>query len=630
MASRIESSIASGRVMQNRFPLWKNLLILFLLLLGVFYALPNFYGEDPALQIAPQRGAQLNQTRLQEIERRLRAKGLIPKEIEFEEGKLLIRFTKPAEQLKAQEVLRSLLGGDYTIALMLAPNTPNWLEAIGAKPMYLGLDLRGGVHFLLQIDMETALDQALDRYLSDLRAALRSSRIRYLTLKREGETILIKVKTPVDYEKAVQLVKKEFHQFAVRGDEVSLQLRLQLTDAAKREIREFALKQNLITLRNRVNELGVAEPIIQRQGEDRVVVELPGVQDPALAKEVLGATATVEFRLVDVEHDVEEALRGRVPIGAKLYYTRDGKPYLLKREVIVTGDQIIDATAGFDQQSGTPAVFVTLDSSGARRMLKVTRENVGKPMAVVFIETRIETRKTEGQMTKFRKRIEEIINVATIRGVFGKRFQITGLDSIEEARKLALLLRAGALAAPMEIVEERTVGPSLGQENIERGFQSVVVGLVLVVLFMAFYYRIFGIVADIALIFNLILLIAILSLLQATLTLPGIAGIVLTVGMAVDANVLIFERIKEELRQGSSAQLAIYLGYERAFATILDANVTTLIAALVLFGFGTGPIKGFAVTLSIGILTSMFTAILVTRMIVNWLYGGRRTVQLAI
>lgn len=386
----------------------------------------------------------------------------------------------------------------------------------------------------------------------------------------------------------------------------------------------------MTTLRNRVNELGVAEPVIQQQGEDRIVVQLPGVQDTARAKEILGATATLEFRLVDVEHDVEAALAGHSPLGAKLYYDRSGKPVLLKRQVIVSGDQIIDAAAGFDQDSGTPAVFVTLDSIGAKKMDQVTKENIGKPMAVVFIENRIETKTVNGQVVRERKRVEEVINIATIRGRFGKRFQITGLDTTEEARNLALLLRAGSLAAPMDIVEERTVGPSLGQENIQRGFWASVFGFGLVLGFTAWYYKVFGLVADLALTFNVVLLIALLSLLQATLTLPGIAGIALTMGMAVDANVLINERIKEELRNGSSPQASIYAGYEKAFATILDSNLTTLVVGLVLFGLGTGPVKGFAVTLSLGIVTSMFTAILVTRMVINWLYGNRRVARLSI
>jgi preprotein translocase subunit SecD len=496
--------------------------------------------------------------------------------------------------------------------------------------MYLGLDLRGGVHFLLRVDMEAAINQAVERYLSDIRTVLREAKIRYLAVAREGETIKIKFDDREDLIRAESELNRAFHQLVVSKDEAELVLKARLSDAEKQEIKRFALKQNLTTLRNRVNELGVAEPVIQQQGEDRIVVQLPGVQDTARAKEILGATATLEFRLVDVEHDLESAIKGHLPVGAKLYYDRSGKPVLLKRQVIVSGDQIVDASSGFDQSSGTPAVFVTLDSVGAKKMDLVTKENIGKPMAVVFIENRVETKIVDGQMVRTRKRVEEVINVATIRGRFGKRFQITGLDSTEEARNLALLLRAGALAAPMDIIEERTVGPSLGQENIRRGFLATVLGFSLVLGFTAWYYKVFGLVADLALALNVVLLIALMSMLQATLTLPGIAGIVLTVGMAVDANVLINERIKEELRNGNSPQASIYAGYERAFATILDSNITTLIAALVLFGLGSGPIKGFAVTLSLGILTSMFTAILVTRMIINWIYGSRRVARLSI
>ncbi|HHJ39981.1 MAG: preprotein translocase subunit SecD [Methylothermaceae bacteria B42] len=616
--------------MQNRFPLWKNALIIIALVLGALYALPNLFGEDPSIQVSPQREATVDASLQVRLNKALQAAGLQSKAMEIQEGKLLVRFDSTDAQLKAADILRDVLGDQYTVALNLAPATPKWLQAIGAEPMYLGLDLRGGVHFLLQVDMEAAIDQAVERYLSDIRTTLREQKIRYLAVNKDGKTIRLKFKDASAMAKAQNVLSKEFRQLVITADENNLELVVQLSEAEQKEIKRFALKQNLTTLRNRVNELGVAEPVIQQQGEDRIVVQLPGVQDTARAKDILGATATLEFRLVDTEHDVEAALKGHPPIGTRLYYDRSGKPVLLKRRVIVTGDQIVDASSGFDQQSGSPAVFITLDAVGAKRMAKVTRENIGKPMAVVFIENRVETKTVDGKKVRVKKRVEEVINIATIRGRFSKRFQITGLDSTEEARNLALLLRAGALAAPVEIIEERTVGPSLGRDNIERGFMSVVVGFVLVLGFMAWYYKVFGLVADVALTFNLILLLAILSLLQATLTLPGIAGIVLTVGMAVDANVLIFERIKEELRNGNSPQASIYVGYERAFATIFDANITTLIAALVLFGLGTGPIKGFAVTLSIGIMTSMFTAILVTRMLINWFYGNRRLKSLAI
>lgn len=616
--------------MQNHFPLWKNLLIILTLVLGVIYALPNLFGEDPAVQVSSQRGAVVDRSLQTRVEKIVNQAALVPKQVEIQEGKLLLRFDTTETQLKAADIVREELGGDYIVALNLAPVTPGWLQAVGAKPMYLGLDLRGGVHFLLRVDMEAAINQALERYLSDIRAALREAKVHYLTVARDGQVIIVKFKHSADLAKAESELNRAFRQLVVEKDEANLTLQARLSDAEKREIKRFALKQNLTTLRNRVNELGVAEPVIQQQGEDRIVVQLPGVQDTTRAKEILGATATLEFRLVDIEHEVGSALAGHPPLGSKLYYDRSGKPVLLKRQIIVSGDQIVDASAGFDQDSGTPAVFVTLDSVGAKKMDLVTKENIGKPMAVVFIENRVETKTVNGQVVRERKRVEEVINVATIRGRFGKRFQITGLNTTEEARNLALLLRAGALAAPMDIVEERTVGPSLGQENIRRGFLSAVVGFALVLGFTAWYYKIFGLVADLALMGNMVLLIALLSLLQATLTLPGIAGIALTMGMAVDANVLINERIKEELRSGNSPQASIYAGYEKAFATIWDSNLTTLLAALVLFGLGTGPIKGFAVTLSLGIVTSMFSAILVTRMLINWIYGGRRVARLAI
>ncbi|XSG83775.1 MAG: protein translocase subunit SecD [Methylohalobius sp. ZOD2] len=616
--------------MQNRFPLWKNVLIIVVLGFGLFYALPNLFGEDPAVQVSPQRGALLDKSLEIKVKNTLDEAGLTSKRMGAREGNFLIRFNTAEAQLQAADLLREKLGDDYVVALNLAPATPRWLQSIGARPMYLGLDLRGGVHFLLQIDMAAAIDQAVERYVGDFRTTLREARIRYLAIDRDGQAIRIRLKNASDLAQAESLLEGEFRQLVLNPDEAALILEARLSEKEQREIKSFALKQNLTTLRNRVNELGVAEPVIQQQGEDRIVVQLPGVQDTTRAKEILGATATLEFRLVDTEHDVGSALETGVPMGAKIYRDRSGKPVLLKRQVIVTGDQITDASSGFDQQSGTPAVFVTLDSVGASKMSDVTRENVGKPMAVVFIENQVVTKTVDGQAVKERKRVEEVINIATIRGRFSKRFQITGLDNTEEARNLALLLRAGALAAPMDIVEERTVGPSLGQENIERGFLSVIVGFVVVLIFTAWYYKVFGLVADLALTLNLIILVALLSLLQATLTLPGIAGIVLTVGMAVDANVLIFERIKEELRNGNSPQASIYSGYEKAFATIFDANVTTLIAALVLFSFGTGPVKGFAVTLSLGIMTSMFTAILVTRMLINWIYGNRRVARLAV
>ncbi|QBQ54634.1 protein translocase subunit SecD [Nitrosococcus wardiae] len=617
----------------NRYPLWKNLLVLVVVLVGIVYAAPNLFGDTPALQISATRGASLEPEILTRVEQLLKERGLDYQSVRLEDQRLLVRLRQAETQLKAQDALREELGSDYSIALHLAPATPSWLRTIGGLPMNLGLDLRGGVHFLMEVDMEAAVQQAEERYVEDLRSLLRENRLRYLSIGRlSAGGVEIKFRNTEQRDQAETLIHDEYFDLLLQPVEEggSPRLEITLSEEEKREIQRLALQQNITTLRNRINELGVAEPTIQQQGRNRIVVQLPGVQDTARAKEILGATATLEFRLVDVTHDVQRAVEGRVPAGSRLYHERGGAPILLKKRVILTGDHIIDAASGIDQQSGSPAVFVTLDGQGARLFSKVTGENIGKPMAVVFIETKTETRVEEGEPVKVHRRVPEVINVATIRDQLSKRFQITGLDSTEEARNLALLLRAGALAAPIDIVEERTVGPSLGQDNIEKGFQSVVIGFALVLVFMAIYYRVFGLIADLALTVNLVLLVSLLSLLQATLTLPGIAGIVLTVGMAVDANVLIFQRIREELRNGNSPQASIEAGYANALSTIADANITTLIAAIVLFGFGTGPIKGFAVTLSLGILTSMFTAIVGTRAVINLIYGGRRKVKLAI
>ncbi len=614
--------------MMNQYPLWKYLLIAVIVIAGVIYALPNLYGEDPAVQISPARSEQLDASIQQRVNSVLEQKGITPLRTEYTGQRMLLRFSDTEVQLKAYDLIRDALGSGYTVALNLAPATPGWLQSMNAKPMYLGLDLRGGVHFLMEVDMAVALNQALERYVGDFRSALREGKVRYLTIAREGSRVEIKFRDPGQREAALALLTKSADyddlDFAEEEEGGAYYLRATLKEAAQREIKRFALQQNITTLRNRVNELGVAEPVIQQQGQERIVVQLPGVQDTARAKEILGATATLEFRLVDERGDVQAAVAGRVPPGSRLYYDRDGRPILLKRQVIITGDYITDASSGIEQQTGSPAVFITLDGKGARMMSNATRDNVGKSMAVVFIEIKSETRMVDGKPVKTKKKVEEVINVAVIRDQLGKRFQISGLDSTREARDLALLLRAGALAAPIEIVEERTIGPSLGQDNIDKGVRSVVIGFVLVLAFMAFWYRGFGLMANLALTLNLVLIVAVLSMLQATLTLPGIAGIVLTVGMAVDANVLIFERIREELRNGNTPQSSIDAGYGKAFSTIADANITTLLAALVLFGFGTGPIKGFAVTLSIGIVTSMFTAIMVTRAVANLVYGRQR------
>ncbi|MDV3241628.1 MAG: protein translocase subunit SecD [Methylocaldum sp.] len=612
--------------MRNRFPLWKNLLIIAVLVLATIYSLPNFFGEDPSVQLSPLRSAKLDEATRVQVEKLLTDAGMQPKSLELSEKRLLVRFTETETQLKAADLLTGSLGNNYTVALNLAPSTPDWLRAISAQPMYLGLDLRGGVHFLMQVDMDAAVRQAEERYAEDIRSLLRESKIRYLSVDRSNQTIEVKFPDGQTLAQARDVMQRELRGLELGED--GTVMRARLSEPERREIRRLAVAQNITTLRNRINELGVAEPVIQQQGEDRIVVQLPGVQDTARAKEILGATATLEFRLVDTEHSAQGLEEGKTPLGARLYQDRSGRPILLQRKIIVTGDQIVDASSGLDSQSGSPAVFVTLNGIGARKMADVTRENIGKPMAVVYIETKTETREVEGRKVATKKKVEEVINVATIRDRFSKRFQITGLDSTEEARNLALLLRAGALAAPVDIVEERTVGPSLGKENIEQGTRSFIIGFALIAAVMIFYYKVFGIIANITLLFNVALILSILSLLQATLTLPGIAGITLTIGMAVDANVLIYERIKEELRNGNSIQSSIYAGFERAFGTIFDSNITTLLAAIMLFSIGSGPVKGFAVTLTIGILTSMFTAVMCTRMLVNFVYGQRRVAKL--
>ncbi|HHM05867.1 MAG TPA: protein translocase subunit SecD [Gammaproteobacteria bacterium] len=616
----------------NKYPLWKQLLIAFVLLIGVIYALPNLYGDDPALQISSSRGAEVNSATEGRVRVVLQEAGVPVKGTELAAGRLLVRFNNTEDQLKAQGLVKRELGDDYFVALNLAPTTPSWLRAINALPMYLGLDLRGGVHFLMEVDMEAVTDQTLERYVGDFRAALREEKLRYLSVRREGEKLEVKFRSREERDAARVVLRKAFPELVLSeaDEDGAFLVRAVMSEKEQQEARNFAVQQNITALRNRVNELGVAEPVIQRQGQNRIVVQLPGVQDTARAKEILGATATLEFRMVDEKHEAAAAAAGRVPAGSRLYRTRQGQPVLLQRRVIITGDSITDAAATIDQRDGSPAVSITLDGKGARSMHNVSRENVGKLMAVVFIETKTETRWEGDKPVKVKKKVEEVINQAVIREALGKRFQITGLDSPDEARDLALLLRAGALAAPVDIVEERTVGPSLGQDNIDQGRMAVIVGFLVVVVFMAVYYRIFGVVAGVALVFNLILIIAVLSMLQATLTLPGIAGIVLTVGMAVDANVLIFERIREEIRAGNSPQASIHSGYQRALSTIADANITTLIAAAILFMFGTGPIKGFAVTLCIGIITSMFTAIMVSRAMINLIYGGKRVARLAI
>ena len=620
--------------MPNRYPFWKHLLIAAVLFAGVVFALPNVFGEDPAVQISGERGVAIDPGLAARVAAALEAGGVPARTVSLEEGRLLARFGDTETQLKAQDLLRADLGPGYIVALNLAPAMPRWLAATGLLPMYLGLDLRGGVHFLMEVDMPAAVAQAEERYTGDVRTLLREARVRYRSVGRDPQGGLhVRLRSVEARDEAARRIDREFPDLTVTEEDFGgddFRLRLALNEEAVRATREFALHQNVTTLRNRVNELGVAEPVIQRQGDSRIVVQLPGVQDTARAKDILGATATLEFRMVDEEHSVSDAQDGRVPAGSRLYHERNGRPVLLYRQLMLTGDSIIDAASGIDQQTGSPAVFITLDGKGARLFSERTKDKIGRSMAVVFIENKTDVRRVDGRDVRTRRTIEEVINIAVIRDRLGKRFQITGLDNTAEARDLALLLRAGALAAPIEIIEERTVGPSLGQDNIDQGLRSVIIGFCLVLGFMAFWYRRFGLVANLALAANLVLIVAVLSMLQATLTLPGIAGIVLTVGMAVDANVLIFERIREELRNRNTPQASIQSGYQKAFSTILDANVTTLIAAVVLFGFGTGPIKGFAITLSIGIVTSMFTAIMGTRAVVGLVYGGRRVTALSI
>ena len=617
----------------NQYPVWKYLLIVAVLVVGLFFALPNIYGSNPAVQVKADRDAPVDQILEGRLVDGLKSLGMGALRVERDDRSLLLRFADENTQLKAKDYITGELGSQYVVALNLAPATPTWIDELGVLPMYLGLDLRGGVHFLMEVDMEGAIRLAEQRYAGDLRQMLREEKIRYAGItRRDTGGVLLRFRNNDTRQQAYDLVRRELPELDVteRDGAEHPELLIRLNQRAADEVMRFALQQNITTLRNRVNELGVAEPVIQQQGSNRIVVQLPGVQDTAKAKEILGATATLQFRMVDTEHSVQEALAGRIPATARLYRESNGAPILLKRSVMLSGDYITDASSGLDSQTGTPAVFITLDGKGASLFSKRTRDKIGRPMATVFIENKTETLLIDGEKVKKTSTEETVINVATIRDQLGKRFQITGLGNTEEARDLALLLRAGALAAPIEIVEERTVGPSLGQENIEQGFRSVIIGFVLVLVFMATYYRVFGLVANLALTFNLVMIVAVLSMLQATLTLPGIAGIVLTTGMAVDANVLIFERIREEIRNGNTPQASIEAGYKKALSTIADANITTLIAAIVLFGFGTGPIKGFAITLSIGIATSMFTAIMGTRAVINLYYGGRRVQKLQI
>ncbi|HEY0563615.1 MAG TPA: protein translocase subunit SecD [Methylophilus sp.] len=603
----------------NRYPLWKNILIVTVILIGLLYTIPNFFGESPAVQVSPAKTSLKSDNELlKKVEATLQLASVPFNGIYLDASGVKVRFANAEDQLKAKDKLGASLGKDYTVALNLLSQTPNWLLSIGAKPMYLGLDLRGGVHFLLQVDMNAALDKAAESSVGDFRTALRREKLNYFGISREGRQVEVKFESEAEATQALKLLSKDYPDltYTTKGSGKDVTLIASMGVAAQKRTQEFALKQNLQTLHNRINELGVAEPIVQQQGFDRIVVQLPGVQDTAKAKEILGRTATLEIRMVDEEKTdvatMEKAANGQVPFGDELYNDREGRPILVKKSVVLTGDRITDAGPGIDQRNGSSVVNVTLDGRGAGIFKNVTRDNVGKRMAILLIE----------------KGSTEIITAPVINEeIGGGRVQISGMANVQEATDVSLLLRAGALAAPMEIIEERTVGPSMGEENIKRGVHSTLWGFAAIAVMMIIYYVAFGAVSVLALGVNLLLLVALLSMLQATLTLPGLAAIALALGMAIDANVLINERVREELRNGNTPQASIHAGYDRAFDTILDSNVTTMIAGLALFMFGTGPIKGFAVVHVLGILTSMFSAILVSRAMINMIYGYRRKIN---
>ena len=603
----------------NRYPLWKYVLIAIALTIGLLYTLPNFFGEVPAVQISPAKTtAKIDETLLSRVDQALSQANIKPDGIFLDPASIKVRLANTDMQLKAKDVLQAAVGENYVVALNLLSSSPRWLTKINALPMYLGLDLRGGVHFLLQVDMKGALTKAADRYAADIRTTLRGKEIRYAGISRDGQNVVVKFRDGQTRDQAAAEIGKQNPDLLLNPGEAGSEYSITaaLRPEVQKRIQEFAIQQNITTLRNRVNELGVAEPIVQQSGGDRVVVQLPGVQDTAKAKDILGRTATLEVRMVDEEHSdaasLQAAIGGQPPFGDELLYDREGVPHLLKREVILTGDRISDAQPGFDSQTGEPAVHINLDGRGATIFQQITRESIGKRMAMVLVE------KGKG----------EVITAPVIRSeIPGGRVQISGRMTTTEARDVSLLLRAGALAAPMEIVEERTVGPSLGADNISRGFHSTMIGFGAIAIFMIAYYLFFGVISVLSLAINLMLLVALLSMLQATLTLPGIAAIALTLGMAIDSNVLINERIREELRNGTTPQAAIAAGYERAWATILDSNITTLIAGIALFMFGSGPIRGFAVVHCLGILTSMFSAVVVSRGMVNLVFGARRKLE---
>ncbi|HEQ3513974.1 TPA: protein translocase subunit SecD [Vibrio cholerae] len=617
--------------MLNRYPLWKYLMVMLTIAVAALYALPNIYGEDPAIQITGARGASVDMSMLDAVTDALNKAQLSQKSIALENGSILVRFNDTDTQISARDIISEALGKDKIVALNLAPSTPDWLESIGAAPMKLGLDLRGGVHFLMEVDMDAAMEKLVSQQEEAFRSDLRDEKIRYRAIRPLSDAVEVTLRDAEQLAQTKLLLESKHRDmtFTTSESDGRFVLVAKFTEARLQEIRNYAVEQNITILRNRVNELGVAEPLVQRQGATRIVVELPGVQDTARAKEILGATATLEFREVDDKADLAAAAAGRAPAGSEIKFDRNGRPVVLKKRVILGGSSITDASSSADEY-GRPQVNISLDSEGGNKMSAFSKKNIGKLMATVFAEYKDSGKRSpEGKVILTKH--EEVINQATIQSALGRNFRITGIDSPAEAHNLALLLRAGALIAPISIVEERTIGPSMGQQNIDMGIQACIWGMVAVMLFTVLYYRKFGMIANIALMANLVLIIGVMSMIPgATMTLPGIAGIVLTVGMAVDANVLIFERIREELREGKNPQQAIHQGYANAFSTIADANITTLITAIILFAVGTGAIKGFAVTLSIGILTSMFTAIVGTRCIVNLLYGGKRINKLSI
>lgn len=616
--------------MQNKYPLWKNMLLLLILIVGLIYAAPNLYSENPVVQVSSISG-DVDLEHLQtEVKKILTSSRIQFKNIKTLKDGIEISFPNTDAQLNAQDIIKSTLGKDYTIALNLASNTPRWLSVIGAEPMKQGLDLRGGVHFLFEVDVDSVINRRYEGMMKNISQTLRENGIRYSGLRYLGQDkgIIVRFRDADALSNAVSVLRRELPQADLNRSRTSYDVTAVLTPAELNRARQDTIEQTMSILRNRINALGVGEAVVQQQGANRVAVDLPGIQDAVRAKQILGGTATLQFHLVDHENDPELARQtGVIPIGSKLY-DMDGMPILLKRQAVLSGDSITSARSSFDEQTAGPAVQIQLGGGGEALFTKVTRENIGKHMAIVFVESKSEIDPKTNQVVTTKE--ERIISAPVIQSALGTNFQITGLKDIKEASNLALLLRAGALPAALYSVEERTVGPSMGKENIRRGIVSLEVGMGLVLLVMLVYYRFFGLVANIALVLNLVLLTALLSMIGATLTLPGIAGIVLTVGMAVDANVLIYERIREELRNGLSPQAAIYAGYERAFATIVDANVTTFIVAIILFAIGTGPVRGFAVTLSLGLLTSMLTGIAYTRAIVNWFYGSRVVKSLSI